>query len=205
MKILSTTPHLYNSKNQMQKSYNQQQVNTNFTGTKSLEHGLMNRLETKIARWCVKLIDTKPFEFFVKKTNEYKNIADKLMAHLIVLGSTALSGFYVVKTLKNKQMDEDKRKTLAINQGLVWGVSTVMAYSFDNWARKKFDEKILKKFEKANAGMDKNKFNGLKSGMGIARTIIIVDMVYRFIAPVIVTPFANAIGNRMYNNKECKK
>lgn len=136
-----------------------------------------------------------------KTLKNVKEIPDRLLAHLIVFGSTLLSGFYVLKTLNNKNMDKDKRRTLAINQGLVWGVSTAMAYTFDSWARKQFNTKILDKFKAVNKTMPKEKLDGLTKGMEKARTIIIVDMVYRFIAPVLVTPLANKIGNRLNNNK----
>lgn len=137
-----------------------------------------------------------------RKLKKMKEIPDKLLAHLIVFGSTLLSGFYVLKTLNNKNMEKDKRKTLAINQGLVWGTSTVMAYAFDGWARKQFNTKILNRFKEANKAMDPKKLDSLTKGMEKARTIIIVDMVYRFIAPVIVTPIANAIGNKINNKKQ---
>lgn len=198
----------------------------------------------------------------LKLVKEYNN---NLYSHLIVIGSTVLSGFYVLKTLENKKMDEDKRRTLAINQGLVYVVSTVMAYTFDHWINKKvadplkdyskhnnqeneknlkalyeqlkqhmpedkykalIDEKKLVLDNKAIADLettikqslsiDKQKLlsktqsavkskeylAGLDSGAKKAKSIMAVDMVYRFIAPVLVTPFANIIGNRLQGKKD---
>lgn len=186
---MMTTPNVYmNQSNATQKQ-------ASFKGNPN--NGLLNRAETKLAKTFIKMMDTKPAEKLVLSTKKHPSIVKNLTSHLIVTGSTMLSGFYMIKTLKNKQMDEDKRKTLAVNQGLVWLVSTVMAYTFDGWARGAFNENILKPFEKATSHLDATKRSTLKAGMEIARPIIIVDLVYRFIAPVIVTPWANAIGNKL--------
>lgn len=201
MKILSS-PQLYNFNRTQNKKHT-----TSFNGTIPASEGIMSKIEGRMAKGILKFLDTPFMEKIVKGTEEHKGIANNLTPHLIVLGSTALSGFYVLKTFKNKQMDEDKRKTLAINQALVWAVSTAMAYTFDGWAKNQFDEKILKRFEKANklnTAIDKKRLESLKAGMNIARPIIIVDMVYRFIAPVIITPFANAIGNKIKENRKAE-
>ena len=210
----SQTQNLYNSN----KFVNQKRAVSlksvpQFTGNKGL-----NSIEKKFAKFFVDLLETKPFKKLVEKTNSIKPTHDKngkeipfnngLTGHLIVLGSTLLSGFYVAKTINNKDMDKEKRKTLAINQGLTWAVSTAMAYTFDNWAGPKFDKTIMKHFKQANKEMEKvdtEKFAALVSGMGLARTIITIDLVYRFIAPVVVTPFANAIGNKLHKNQVPKQ
>lgn len=181
MKVLSNSPNLCYSTNK------KRQTAPAFKGA------LTKGIEEKVAKGCAKLVKTEAVKKLVEHTNKHPKFADKLTSHLIVLGSTIMSAFYVGKTLKNKDMDESKRKTLAINQALVWGVSTVMAYAFDGWARAKFD----KIFEKIEEGLPKKEIGHLKAGFSLARTIIIVDTVYRFIAPVIVTPLANYIGNKL--------
>ena len=192
MNIYSVSPKIYNSNNR--------KSNPTFTGLTN--NKIYNAIESKVISGCIAAVKNKKVEELVTNTSKNKNLNDKLMAHLIVLGSTLLSGFYMIKTLNNKNMDEEKRKTLAINQGLTYVLSTIMAYTFDNWARNTFTEKIINKFEKVNKGIvNEKEMKMLKSGFGIARTIIIVDTVYRFIAPVIVTPFANYIGNHLNKNK----
>ena len=60
-----------------------------------------------------------------------------MVTHMTVLGSTLISSMYVIRTLNNDKLDSEKRKTLAINDGLTWAVSTVGAYLLDaklaNW------------------------------------------------------------------------
>ncbi len=48
--------------------------------------------------------------------------------HMQAIGSYVISGMYMLQTLRNKDMDEDRRKTLAINQGLTLLASTAIAY-----------------------------------------------------------------------------
>ena len=158
---------------------------------------------TKMAGWLGKLAESKPAEKLVNWTDKHPLIKDNLMSHLIVLGSALLSGFYVAKTLNNEKMDKHKRTTLAINQGATFIVSTIMAYTFDGWARSAFNKHIIANFELANKNI-KN-LSQLKKGIGIARTTIIIDMVYRFIAPVLVTPIANHIGNKMQEKNQKKE
>lgn len=192
MRITSATPNYYSNCNR-----NKQSSQT-FGGLTN--NNVYNKIESTVINGCVKLVSTKAAENLANATNKHKGLSENLTSHLIVLGSTILSGFYIGKTLKNKEMEESKRKTLAINQALVYGTSTVMAYSFDGWARKKFN-KLFDKFEQFNKDAPAQQMKKWKSGFGIARTIIIVDSVYRFIAPVIVTPLANFLGNKLKDKK----
>jgi len=222
MKILSSPSNLYNL-NQPTRVKNAKQnissisfmaaPNTQVV-TKTIYQKVMGPVEEKIAKGCVKFLETNTMEKLVKKTNgitpkidsktgKTKKFTDGLTSHLIVLGSTILSGFYVLKTLQNKNMDEDKRKTLAINQGLVYVASTIMAYTFDGWARKKTDV-YIKAFEQVHKDMDAKKLKGMVTGMKNARSIITIDTVYRFLAPVAVTPLANWIGNKLAENRAAK-
>lgn len=56
---------------------------------------------------------------------------NNMTTHMSALGSTLISSMYVIKTLENDKLDPEKRKTLAINDVLTWGVSTAGAYFLD--------------------------------------------------------------------------
>lgn len=215
MKINLLNQNIYNYKN------TQRQSQVSFEGITN--NKLYNAIVDKTAESCAKLVSTKPVEKIFKETK-----SDKLFAHLIVAGSTLLSGFYIAKTLTNKEMDEKRRKTLAINQGLVYTVSTIMAYTFDGWIKQK-EKASFKKFKALHSSQDSKLLHGLQKlypqqlktldeksvtkffdemmpkwekGFGIARTTMVLGTVYRFIAPVIVTPIANAISNKLHNKKQ---
>ena len=156
--------------------------------TTGMAHVFGKTLETngakKIVNWAV-----------TKDGKENK----KLIQHLTVLTSLVLSGSYVKKTLENKKLDEHKRNTLAINQAAIAILSTILGYATNEMADKKVNE-FIKKFEKINAG-DPHLTTYVK-GIRAAVPLVIFGTIYRFIAPVFVTPFANKLGNRLQAKKE---
>lgn len=212
MKISMTTPNIYasinkNNSNSQYKPYTSNGITFGaaikpeskfFAPIIKLYRHIMNPIEEKLADGFQWLVQTKVAEKIVTETGNHPKFKEKLFPHLIVLGSTILSGFYVLKTLNNKKLDEKKRTTLAINQGAVYVLSTIMAYTFDIALGKKTTA-VKKEFERINAG--KLNVNKQLNGIGKAKSIIIIDSIYRFLAPVAMTPIANAIGNRIQNKK----
>lgn len=61
--------------------------------------------------------------------------SDKLFQHCLTVGSAVTSGLYVQRTLTNKNLDKDRKNTLAVNQGLTFGVSTLGAYALDKYIK----------------------------------------------------------------------
>lgn len=57
---------------------------------------------------------------------------DNMTTHMSALGSTLISGMYIARTLENDKLDPQKRKTLALNDFMVWGISTLCAYFLDS-------------------------------------------------------------------------
>lgn len=159
-----------------------------------------------IAFRFVKMIESKPGQKLVEATAKHPKFNKNIFAHLIVAGSTLLSGMYVIKTIGNKNLDSEKRRTLALNQGFVFLLSTVMAYTFDKMLNKKTDA-VVAKFKNLNKDLLKTnpaKFNQCIDGIKKGKSIVVIDSVYRFLAPVAVTPVANYIGNRL-NEKNAVK
>lgn len=153
-----------------------------------------------IARRVGNLLDTKFAYNLSQATKRHKKA---VFSGLLTLGSVVMSGLYITKTLTNKDLDEKRRTTLAINQTAVFAVSTLMCYTVDNVLNKKIAD-FANKFEAINAGrdMDKVKLAKCVKGIGTAKTLMIFDMIYRFIAPVLVTPLANHIGNKLQEKQE---
>lgn len=150
-----------------------------------------------MAMGIAKSLHVKPVQSIIEKAADNKHCNDYLYAHLTTLTSVVLSGFYIKKTLENDRLDEKKKKTLAINQGVVAVVSTIVAYAANNFIDKKFD-----KFMKNYCNIAKN--DNYKKGLKIVKATVIFGTIYRFIAPVLATPIANAIGNRVHERKEAK-
>lgn len=57
----------------------------------------------------------------------------KLTQHSMTLGSVITSGLYMQRTYTNKNLDEDRRNTLVVNQGLTLILSTAGAYMLDKY------------------------------------------------------------------------
>lgn len=165
---------------------------------------LYDKFTDQIARGIGKLLSIKGVREGFEKLGKSEHMRKHGLAHLIVLGSTLLSGFYIKKTLDNKKLDKDKKVTLAINQFATWAISATAAYTIDGKLHDAVD-KIKEKFMSVNNIDPKSKTaKAYGGGFSAARTIIVIGVVYRFIAPVFVTPIANAIGNHILAKKENK-
>ncbi len=210
-------------------------------------HKGMDKFTTWLSdNYTSKLYTSKLAQFLAKKTDKLNSVVD----HMQVMGSIIISGMYMTQTLKNKQLDEDRRRTLAINQGLTFVLSTIGSYTIDNMLDTKW-EKLTAKYAQKQTG-DNNfieklaqhnkeklaKFNadkatgklaedakfkatsvldfvanttqdkGLESrlrGMGVLKKLVVFGTVYRFLAPVAVTPFATMIGNKLVHSKNKSK
>ncbi len=160
---------------------------------------------------------------FVRKTVDTINkIPGDSSEHYVVLGSFIQSGVYVSRTLKNKEMDEDRKKTLAINQILCFFIPTIAGYTVNKFLGKAVkkvgyrystlmkqriadlnaseDAKQLAKAAEINEKLGKN----IKAVGSLAR-LASFTLIYRYLTPVIVTPIANRIGDKHIANKKTKE
>ncbi len=69
-------------------------------------------------------------------TDKWKD-SEFLFNHVATVTSAVISGVYVTRTLQNKNLEDDKKKVLAVNQGLTFAISTTLSYLIDsklnNW------------------------------------------------------------------------
>ncbi len=87
-----------------------------------------NELTEWIANnYFAKFYQSKFAEKFINKSSNVKNMT----THMAAIGSTLISGMYTIRTLQNDKLDSDRKKTLAINDVLTWGLSTLGAYTID--------------------------------------------------------------------------
>lgn len=136
--------------------------------------------------------------------------------HMTVLGSILTSSVYMYKTLKNHDLDKEKRKTLAINQGLCCLIPTIGAYTISS-KMAKFKKNIeytyrgLKEQQVALGQLDAREAEALKKSLGnklkglnALTGLITFTLIYRYVTPVIVTPIANMIGNKIQEKNAAK-
>lgn len=86
-------------------------------------------------QYFMRIINSNFMEWLLKKTDNVENMS----THMMVIGSTLISGMYAVRTLQNDKLDQHKRRTLALNDFLTWGLSTFGAYALDKSLNKKWE------------------------------------------------------------------
>ena len=164
--------------------------------------GVYGGFVEKIANGFGRLFQTNSAKWVIDKSKNNKN----LFNHLMTSASVVLSSFYVLRTLTNKDLDDKKKRTLAINQTLVFSVSTVACYTIEGWIKKRINT-FANHFEAVNVKHFINKedeLRKLKKGIDPASKIMVYDMIFRFMAPVFLTPLANYLGNKFNDKEEAK-
>ena len=149
-------------------------------------------------------------------SEKLNRLPGKLTEHIMTLGSMITSSVYMTRTLHNNDLDPERKKTLAINQGLCFFIPTAAAYTVNH-----FLDKQIKNFEyrvsnKMQYAQDLAKFRGTEvpkfaqnmknvKGIRILSSIGIFALTYRYVTPVLVTPFANWLGNKLNSKKNEQK
>lgn len=146
-----------------------------------------------------------------KISESLTKVPGAMTQHMVALGSLITSGTYVQRTLTNKDLDPDRRRTLAVNQALCFFVPTFAAYSVD-----KLINEAVKKNEYRYTGLklhdlemdkiagkltpqveaDAYKSLGKKAkGVRVLASLAVFTLIYRYATPVLITPIANKIGD----------
>ena len=88
-----------------------------------------NAATDKIAeQYTARIYTSKLAEWLAGRTEKLSSVVD----HMQVIGSVIISGMYMLRTMQNPKIDEDRKPTLAINQGLTFGLSTLCGYVLDS-------------------------------------------------------------------------
>lgn len=147
---------------------------------------------TKGIAWVVgKVADTKAAKNFVDwfgKTNWFP--------HLIAAESLLLSGFYMQQTAASKKIEKDQKPAMMLNQGITAVACTAGAYVLDKHVNNMLD-KFGAVYKKLNPTMEKEAIGNKTRAIRLLGPIVIFTAIYRFIGPVLVTPVANYISDRM--------
>ena len=189
----------------------------------SLREHINKFLERFISKPLAKIYGKPMYESKV-----VNNVAEKLSRvpggmtnHMATLGALLTSSVYMYQTLHKKDLDDDRKRTLAVNQCLCFIVPTICAYTVDkllkNWTKEKIEYKYASKQEQKIALAKLNnaspeEIEKLQKGLGSklkgVRTLVslaIFALIYRYVAPVLITPVANRIGERVNEKKHAEK
>ena len=176
------------------------------------------------AKWFGKIYG-KPLiesENCAKFSKMLSKLPGGITQHMSVFGSLITSSVYVQQTLTKKELDPERRRTLAVNQILCFIIPTFAAYFADNRLND-----FIKKTEYRYVGLQKGKIEKLKSegteeakkaaeeltkelsekskGVRILGSLAIFTLIYRYLTPVVVTPIANKIGAWWNEKKKAKE
>lgn len=177
---MNITPVNYNVNNNINNNYNRQlhngsQVSFGTSAAKvagtvqnsklfePLQKGYAKVVDFIRENYHKKIINSKATKWILDKTEGNS----KTTTHMMVAGSTLISGMYVGRTLTNEKLDKEKRKTLALNDLMTWGISTFLTYKLDDalnnkwegvtrrfaagYIKKYTDPKYIEKFEAEQA------------------------------------------------------
>lgn len=142
-------------------------------------------------------------KFMAKFADSSANMKN-LPSHMATAGSFVTTYFYASRTLRTLNKDEEQKKRAKVlvgNQVMVTGLSTVGAYGLNGFLGD-FSKKLGYKFREANQGHPK--LSTRMKGFDIAKQLLIFTMMYRYVAPVLVTPFASKLGKVVENYKARK-
>lgn len=197
------------------KNNNSKNNNVSFKG-KPVDPEKASGLTKLLARWYGKpLLESETMK---KISKNLAKVPGDATSHMVVLGSLIQSSVYVNRTLSNKELDNDRKKTLAINQGLCFVIPTILGYIVDDAIKEKvknigyrYNGLMNERIASLKAAGDKasaEKAAALAEGMGkkmkgvgtLAR-LASFTLIYRFLVPVLGTPIANKLGDKFFSKK----
>ena len=145
-------------------------------------------LEEKIAEKVIApLMNSKAVDKLTDKIGKSERMTD----HMSAAGSFVTTAAYAGTTLNNKNMEKKPARTLALNQFLVTALSTIGT----------FTKKMSYKFSDVNKGLEATKLSKRVKGFPIVQKLLTFSIIYRYVAPVLVTPAASKIGKAL-NSEE---
>ncbi len=154
-------------------------------------------IENVIAKKVVApVMNSKLMNKVADKVGKSKDITD----HMTTIGSFVTTTTYAGTTLKNKNLERKPARTLALNQILVTALSTIGAYTI-NGGLEKFTKKMSYKFRDTNKHLPDKVLEKRIKGFGIAQKLLTFTLMYRYVAPVVVTPVASKIGKALNSNE----
>lgn len=161
-----------------------------------------NIIENILAKKLIApMMNSKMVGKIAEKTSKIENMPE----HMATTGSCITTLTYAGTTLHKAQKKDLEKKpayTLALNQVLVTVLSTIGGYTINDGIAAT-TKKIGYKFRDLNQNHPniEKRMKGFKT----AQKLLTFSLMYRYVAPVIVTPIASKIGKALNNNEKQPK
>lgn len=182
-----------NKFNKISNSNNSSQ-NVNFSGLKDDVDKFFSKQADKerTKNILFKIANNKTMEKIVKWASRNDN-SKKLAQYLMVGYSAMLQTNHIINIHRNKQMPEERKETLIVNNALAFVIPTIGAFTVDNAI-----DKGIERFQKYAEKVRNQKFNEHQAeGLKALKTIFIFSMMYKYFATVITTPMADKVTDFM--------
>lgn len=198
--------------------------------TEGLAKGLGKLADTSFTKNVVNFFNGNSKNKIAREIGKFINVKEKWFQHAIALESVYLTSFYMYNTKKSKSIPEDQKRPMMINQALVTTLCTALGYTIDSKISKLFNKaknaftilnvtKIAEKMKPAikNAAVktsDKGVIdalikmplkhaNEIANGISKFKSVLVFGFIYRYLAPVFITPIANRASE--YFEKQTEK
>lgn len=158
-----------------------------------------NTVTENIAKGVGKIIDTEKFQKFINWFS-----GTNYIPHLIAGESAILSSFYMIQSGRSNKIEKDQKLPMILNQGITALVCGAAAYTVDNMvfgSLKKYQEV----YKKLNPTMDMKLLENRTKAIKMLGPLVIFTALYRFIGPVVVTPVANWLSEKIQPHKKAPK
>ena len=100
------------------------------------------------------------------------------------------------QTAASKRIEKDQKPAMIINQGITAIACTAGAYIIDGKVNKMLDKfKVI--YKKANPQMSEELLAKRQQAIRLLGPLVIFTTIYRFVGPVILTPVANYISEKL--------
>jgi len=146
------------------------------------------------------IVNSKPMQKIANKSVDIENMAD----HMATAGSVVTTSTYALSTLNNEKMEKKPRRTLALNQVMVTLLSTIGGYTINN-SIANYTKNLSYKFSDVNQHLPVSKLNKRVAGFKVAQKLLTFSLMYRYVAPVLVTPMASKIGKAINSDVQPEK
>ena len=143
-----------------------------------------------VSKGISKIINNNTFQNIIHKhSSNDKNIARNITMATDIL----LSASFAHRTIKNKDIDNNRKKPLIYNHIISTGLSLLGGYSVDKFVKKN-TESFIKKFSEANK--NDPKLAKYIEGINIVRPTLIFAAIYYGAVPLISTFMAEKFSKR---------
>ncbi|MBQ7450089.1 hypothetical protein IJS77_01630 [bacterium] len=200
--------------------------------TEVLAKGLGKLANTKFTKNTVKFFNGESEGKIARSIGKFINIKEKWFQHAIAAESVYLTSFYMYNTHKSKAIPDEQKRPMMVNQALVTTLCTALGYTIDSKITKMFNkakhiftianvtniaDKMKPSVKAATDAAKNNKgaidaaikiplkhSNAIANGISKLKSVLVFGFIYRYLAPVFITPIANRVSE-MFDKTSDKK